>query len=86
MRGNPCALPGGLQDARQGDCSTISHVPVSVFLPCVCSWLVVPWAQVDAPALTMSSLGQEASHQFALPTSSSGGAAKQENFVLNTLG
>lgn len=47
---------------------------------------MVCWAQADAPALTVSSLGQEASHRFALPTSGSGGAVKQENFVLSTSG
>ncbi|XP_023792136.1 protein rogdi homolog isoform X2 [Cyanistes caeruleus] len=44
------------------------------------------WAQAHAPALTVSSLGQEASHRFALPTSGSGGAVRQENFVLSTSG
>lgn len=47
---------------------------------------MVYWAQTDVLALTMSSLGQEASHRFALPTSGSGGPVKQENFVLSTSG
>nr|XP_009937523.1 PREDICTED: protein rogdi homolog [Opisthocomus hoazin] len=34
----------------------------------------------------MSSLGQEASHRFALPAGGSGAAVKQESFVLSTLG
>lgn len=83
MRENPCALLGGLREAR-----TKATAPASAFLllPCLCSWIVVGWAPVDTPALTVSSLAQEAAHRFALPASSSGGAVKQENFVLGTSG
>lgn len=52
----------------------------------LCSWLEVCWAPVNTPALTVSSLGQEASQRFALPASGLGGAVKQENFLLSTSG
>lgn len=83
MRENPCAPLGGLQEA-----CTKATAPASAFLllPCLCSWIVVGWAPVDAPALTVSSLAQEAAHRFALPASGSGGAIKQENFALGTSG
>uniref|UniRef100_A0A8C8AP15 Uncharacterized protein n=1 Tax=Otus sunia TaxID=257818 RepID=A0A8C8AP15_9STRI len=81
MRENLCALLGGLWGA-------FGHLPATAFLllPCLCSWPVVGWAGVEAVALTVSSLGQEASQRFALPAGGSAGAVKQQNFALSTSG